>query len=88
MITGVLDSIQREDAEDFVKRHGGQVKTGVSKKTSYLVTGREPGESKLKKVQWAGFRTRLVFPAFLCEQCLTCNHGSVLGTPRTFQSCV
>ena len=50
MITGVLDSIEREDAETLIKRHGGAVKTGVSKKTTYLVTGREPGESKMKKV--------------------------------------
>ena len=50
VITGVLDSITREDAEDLIKRHGGSVKTGVSKKTSYVLTGVEPGESKTKKV--------------------------------------
>ncbi|OQV24394.1 Replication factor C subunit 1 [Hypsibius exemplaris] len=51
VITGVLDSLQREDAEDLIKRHGGLVKAGVSKKTSYVVAGVEPGESKLKKAR-------------------------------------
>ncbi|XP_055338037.1 replication factor C subunit 1-like [Paramacrobiotus metropolitanus] len=51
VVTGVLDSITREDAEDLIKRHGGSVKTGVSKKTSYLVAGRDAGESKLKKAK-------------------------------------
>ena len=50
VITGVLESIEREDAVDLVKRHGGKVTQAVSKKTSYLVVGRDPGMSKLDKV--------------------------------------
>ncbi|GAU93363.1 hypothetical protein RvY_05316 [Ramazzottius varieornatus] len=57
VITGVLDSITREDAENLIKRHGGGVKTGVSKKTAYLLTGLEPGESKTKKAKELGTKT-------------------------------
>lgn len=35
---------------DLVKRHGGKVVSALSKKTNYLVVGRDPGESKLQKV--------------------------------------
>ena len=51
MITGVLDSIDRDDAKSLVERHGGKVTGNVSGRTSYLVVGREPGESKVKKVR-------------------------------------
>ena len=50
MITGVLESIEREQAVDLVKRYGGKVVSAVSKRTSYLIVGRDPGESKLQKV--------------------------------------
>ena len=51
MITGVLDSIERDDAVDLVQRYGGKVTSAVSKKTSFLVAGRDPGETKTKKVR-------------------------------------
>ena len=35
---------------DLVKRYGGKVVSAVSKRTSYLIVGRDPGESKLQKV--------------------------------------
>jgi replication factor C subunit 1 len=50
VITGVLDSLERQEAEDLIQSHGGKVTKAVSGKTSYLVVGDEPGESKLKKV--------------------------------------
>lgn len=34
----------------FQYRYGGKVTSSISKKTSYLVVGEEPGESKLAKV--------------------------------------
>ena len=55
MITGVLESMERETAQDLIQRHGGRVTGSVSKKTSYIVVGDEPGETKLKKVSdWPG----------------------------------
>ncbi|KAK9903071.1 hypothetical protein M0R45_001287 [Rubus argutus] len=37
VISGTLDSLEREEAEDLIKRHGGRVTGSVSKKTSYLL---------------------------------------------------
>ncbi len=50
VITGVLESIEREDASDLIKKHGGKVTSSLSKKTSYIVAGRDAGESKMEKV--------------------------------------
>jgi replication factor C subunit 1 len=51
VITGVLESLEREEATDVIKKYGGKVTTNVSKKTSYIVIGEEAGESKLAKVR-------------------------------------
>ena len=50
VITGILESIEREEAADLIQRYGGKVTQSVSKKTSYVIMGRDPGESKLSKV--------------------------------------
>lgn len=50
MITGVLESIEREEAKSLIERYGGKVTGNVSKKTSYLVMGRDSGQSKSDKV--------------------------------------
>ena len=42
--------MEREEAADLIKRYGGKVTQSVSKKTSYVVVGRDPGEHKLLKV--------------------------------------
>ena len=50
VITGILESIEREEAADLIQRYGGKVTQSVSKKTSYVIMGQDPGESKLSKV--------------------------------------
>ena len=50
VITGVLESIEREEAADLIQRYGGKVTQSVSKKTSCVVVGWDPGEHKLSKV--------------------------------------
>ena len=50
VITGVLENIEREEAADLIQRYGGKVTQSVSKKTSYVIVGRDPGEHKLSKV--------------------------------------
>ena len=50
VITGVLESIERDDTVDLIQRYGGKVTGSVSKKTSYVVVGRDAGETKLNKV--------------------------------------
>ena len=50
VIKGILESIEREEAADLIQRYGGKVIQSVSKKTSYVIMGQDPGESKLSKV--------------------------------------
>lgn len=50
VITGVLESLERDEAKSLVERYGGKVTGNVSKKTNYLVMGRDAGESKREKV--------------------------------------
>ena len=50
VITGILESIEREEAADLIQRYGGKVTQSVSKKTSYVIMGQDPGESKLSTV--------------------------------------
>ena len=50
IITGILESIEREEAADLIQRYDGKVTQSVSKKTSYDVVGWDPGEGKLSKV--------------------------------------
>jgi DNA ligase (NAD+) len=49
VITGTLPSLSRERAEALIKSHGGKVSGSVTKKTSYLLTGAEPGGTKYNK---------------------------------------
>eukprot|EP00201_Polytomella_parva_P008934 CAMPEP_0175058444 /NCGR_PEP_ID=MMETSP0052_2-20121109/11852_1 /TAXON_ID=51329 ORGANISM="Polytomella parva, Strain SAG 63-3" /NCGR_SAMPLE_ID=MMETSP0052_2 /ASSEMBLY_ACC=CAM_ASM_000194 /LENGTH=282 /DNA_ID=CAMNT_0016323827 /DNA_START=610 /DNA_END=1454 /DNA_ORIENTATION=- len=46
VISGVLDSLPRPDAEDLIKRHGGRVTGSVSGKTNFLIVGTSCGRSK------------------------------------------
>ena len=50
IITGILESIEKEEAADLIQRYDGKVTQSVSKKTSYDVVGWDPGERKLSKV--------------------------------------
>ncbi|WAR17961.1 RFC1-like protein [Mya arenaria] len=49
VITGVLESFERDEAKTAVERYGGKVTGNVSKKTDYVVAGRDPGQSKMTK---------------------------------------
>lgn len=51
VITGVLDSLEREECTELVKEYGGRVVTGVSGKVTHGIVGTEPGESKLSKLK-------------------------------------
>jgi DNA ligase (NAD+) len=50
VFTGGLANRSREEAGEIVKQHGGQVVSSVSKKTSYVVVGTDPG-SKFDKAK-------------------------------------
>jgi DNA ligase (NAD+) len=53
VITGALDSMSREDAQEALITLGAKVSGSVSKKTRYVVAGADPG-SKLKKATELG----------------------------------
>jgi len=50
VFTGSLDSYTRKDASKLVRKYGGNVKSSVSSRTSYLVVGDNPG-SKYEQAQ-------------------------------------
>ncbi|ERF69818.1 hypothetical protein EPUS_08019 [Endocarpon pusillum Z07020] len=50
VFTGVLDTLEREEGQALVKRHGGKVTTGPSSKTSYVVLGNDAGPKKLETI--------------------------------------
>ena len=77
VITGVLESLEREDAQELIQKYGGKVTQSISKKTSYIVVGSDPGQSKLAKA--ASCNTKQIgedelldlirtLPKGLCEQ--------------------
>uniref|UniRef100_K7FN75 Replication factor C subunit 1 n=1 Tax=Pelodiscus sinensis TaxID=13735 RepID=K7FN75_PELSI len=54
VITGVLESIERDEAKSLIERYGGKVTGNVSKKTNYLIMGRDCGQSKCDKASTLG----------------------------------
>ncbi|HXV04220.1 MAG TPA: NAD-dependent DNA ligase LigA [Gaiellaceae bacterium] len=56
VITGTLESWTREEAQAELEAQGAKVTNSVSKKTTGLIVGEEPGASKLTKAQQSGVR--------------------------------
>jgi DNA ligase (NAD+) len=54
VITGTLESFTRDDAKAALEKLGAKVSDSVSKKTTGLIMGEEPGATKLKKAQASG----------------------------------
>ncbi len=54
VITGTLESMSREEASAALEELGAKVTSSVSSKTTGLIAGEEPGNSKLTKAQKAG----------------------------------
>ncbi len=55
VVTGTLPTLSREGAKELIESNGGKVTDSVSKKTSYLVLGENPG-SKLEKARSLGVK--------------------------------
>jgi DNA ligase (NAD+) len=56
VLTGKLESFSRSEAEAKIKALGGKAGSDVTKKTSYVVVGADPG-SKLAKAEKLGIKT-------------------------------
>lgn len=57
VITGEMSGMSREEAQEKLEALGAKVTGSVSKKTTYLIVGSEPGASKLEKAQALGIET-------------------------------
>jgi DNA ligase (NAD+) len=56
VLTGKLESFSRSEAEAKIKALGGKADSDVTRKTSYIVVGADPG-SKLAKAEKLGIKT-------------------------------
>jgi DNA ligase (NAD+) len=54
VVTGTVEGFTREEAEDAIKARGGKSPGSVSKKTTAVVVGVEPGQAKLTKAEELG----------------------------------
>jgi len=55
VFTGTLQTLARNEAKTIVENLGGAVLAGVTRKTSYVVAGSDPG-SKLDKARSSGIK--------------------------------
>ncbi len=53
VVTGTLEHYTREEINELIEKHGGHAASSVSKKTDFLVAGKEAG-SKLQKAKGFG----------------------------------
>lgn len=56
IISGTLDSMGREEAEDNLRKKGATITSGVVKTTTALIVGAKPGKSKLEKAEKLGIK--------------------------------
>lgn len=54
VVTGTFQGWSREEAEAAIKARGGKAPGSVSKKTTAVVAGRDPGAAKLTRAQALG----------------------------------
>ncbi|XP_076625612.1 germ line transcription factor 1 [Colletes latitarsis] len=73
VITGVLDSLEREEADELIKKYGGRIVSQVTKKTNYVIVGDQAGPSKLSKA--TSFNIKQISEDDLLEMIRTRNAG-------------
>ena len=57
VITGTYTQISRDNLKSKIEKNGGEVSSSLSKNTSYLIFGDNPGPSKLSKAKILGVKT-------------------------------
>jgi len=51
VITGVFSKISRQEIAELLKEKGADIDRGVTAKTNYLISGTDPGPSKIRKFE-------------------------------------
>ena len=58
VVTGVLETLERGQVAELIKKYGGKVMSNVGKTTDFVVLGREAGPKKLELI--AKFKTKTI----------------------------
>ncbi|KAJ0181428.1 hypothetical protein K1T71_003513 [Dendrolimus kikuchii] len=56
LLTGVLDSFEREEIIEAITKYGGSVKNSISKKVTHVLAGEDAGPAKMAKAQELGIK--------------------------------
>uniref|UniRef100_A0A2H1VJ44 Replication factor C subunit 1 n=1 Tax=Spodoptera frugiperda TaxID=7108 RepID=A0A2H1VJ44_SPOFR len=56
LLTGVLDSFEKDEVAAAITKYGGSVKSGVSKKVTHVIAGEDAGPAKMAKAQELGIK--------------------------------
>jgi DNA ligase (NAD+) len=56
VISGTFKRWSRDELKDLIEQNGGKNTSSVSKKTSYLLAGEDPGPEKIKKAKELGVK--------------------------------
>ncbi|OMO75794.1 hypothetical protein CCACVL1_16037 [Corchorus capsularis] len=86
VISGTLDSLEREEAEDLIKRYGGRITGSVSKKTNYLLCDEDIGGRKSAKAKELG--TSFLTEDGLFDMIRSSNRGKGQSKEKSKESAV
>ncbi|XP_045760697.1 replication factor C subunit 1 [Maniola jurtina] len=56
LLTGVLDSFERDEVVAAITKYGGCIKSGISRKVTHVLAGDEAGPAKLAKAEELGIK--------------------------------